>query len=251
MRVHHPVNLQPINPQSASLHGAQDHYPPSDLPLFTAAYNELCRVDLNGKRVLEVCCGFGKLAACLSAAYPQADLVAVDRYPESGKHIKEAMPSQPHLSYQCGDALHLPQFADETFDLIYGQATLHHLAHDVKKVGSEYSRLLKPGGRLIFVFEPLGHNPVVAAIRAIRFAKTEGGDESNLYFSQFKEIAQYFEEAEVQAFNLLGYPMKALKSDRSQFLARLVHKWDDSLLKNEKRLKHCANCNVIFRKKTF
>jgi len=247
--VTHPTHVSAVNDRVPLLKQAQSHYPPSDEPLFTSAYNELCREDLNGRRVMEVCCGYGKLAACLAEAFPNAEITAVDRYEESGVHIKEVEGRFPKLRYHKGDATRLPEFADGTFDLIFGQATLHHLAHDIQQVAREYHRLLKPGGRLIFVFEPLGHNPLVAAIRAARFAKTEGGDESNLYFSQFAEIERTFASCEVQVFNLLGYPAKALRSDSVALIAKLIQAADDFLLaKKPSLLKYCANCNVIFQK---
>lgn len=245
-RVSHPNNLSPPAVQAWMLTPARQHYWFSDDPLFTAAYNELCRVDLNDKRVLEVCCGEGLLAACLASAFPSAEIIGIDRYQDNGMRIKEAMVRLPRLSYVCGDALSLSQYLDASFDLIYGQATLHHLAHDTKKVAAEYSRLLKPGGRLIFIFEPLGHNLLVAAIRAIRLARMEAEDESNLYLSMLKQIGVFFSSCDVQVFNLLAYPLKAT---RSTALVKLIRKIDLFLLRHHpKLLPFCANCNIIYTK---
>ena len=109
--------------------------------------------------------------------------------------------------------------------------------------------MLKPGGRFVFIFEPLGHNLLVAAIRAVRMAKHELGDESNLYFSQFERMQNSgFSACEVQVFNFLGYPMKAF-SDRLAFVSRGVQKFDSWLFKTfPKLLRYGANCNVIFTK---
>jgi ubiquinone/menaquinone biosynthesis C-methylase UbiE len=171
----------PPGVQAQVLASARQHYWFSDESLFAAAYNELCRIDLSGKRVPEVCCGEGMLPACLASPFPSAEIIGLDRYQNNGTRLVEAMNRLLGLSYICADALGLSQYWDVFFDLIYGRAALHHLAHDTEKVAADYSRLLKPGGRLMFAFLPLGHNLLVAAIRAMRLASMEAGGESNLY----------------------------------------------------------------------
>lgn len=223
-------------------------FPPSDRPLFLAGYSELCREDLNGGRALEICGGFGKLAAGLAENHPEAQVIGLDRYAASGPEIEEKLKRLPGLSYVAGDAFDLSRFDAESFDLVFGQAALHHLAHDVDGLSREVARILKPGGRFIFIFEPMGHNLLVAAIRAVRMAKHELEDESNLYLSQFEGMSKHFSTCEVQMFNFLGYPMKAL-SDRLGFLTKLIQNLDSWLFQRfPKLLRYGANCNVIFTK---
>jgi SAM-dependent methyltransferase len=50
------------------------------------------------------------------------------------------------------DAEALP-FADESFDLVLGHAVLHHLP-DLERAFSEFHRVLRPGGRIVFAGEP-------------------------------------------------------------------------------------------------
>jgi SAM-dependent methyltransferase len=50
------------------------------------------------------------------------------------------------------DAESLP-FADESFDLVLGHAVLHHLP-DLHRAFSEFHRVLRPGGRIVFAGEP-------------------------------------------------------------------------------------------------
>lgn len=236
------------HPGAESMMPAIGGFPISDRELFLAGYSELCRVDLNGKQALEICGGFGKLAAGLAGVFPEAKVTGLDLYAASGPEIEEQMKRLPGLSYVAGDAFDMSGYEDETFDLVWGQAALHHLAHNVEGLCQQMSRVLKPGGRFVFIFEPMGHNLPVAAIRAVRMAQGELGDESNLYLSQFEKMSRYFSSCEVQMFNLLGYPMKAA-SDRFQFLARFVQKLDASLFRRfPKLLRYGANCNVIFTK---
>jgi SAM-dependent methyltransferase len=93
------------------------------------------------------------------------------------------------------DAHHL-EFQDECFDLVFGCAILHHL--DFVKALDEIRRVLKPGGRILFV-EPMGVNPMGKLVRAMTpFARTV--DEKPLMLKELTELEQrfgtryYFEE---------------------------------------------------------
>jgi SAM-dependent methyltransferase len=238
----------PFDPRAEKMLPAVGGFPPSDRPLFLAGYSELCRVDLNGRRALEICGGFGKLAQGVAETFPQAEVIGLDLYAASGPEVDECLRRLPGLSYVAGDAFDMNAYPDESLDLVWGQAALHHLAHNPEGLSREVFRVLKPGGRFIFIFEPMGHNLLVAAIRAVRMAKYELGDESNLYLSQFKGMAKGFTSCEVQMFNLLGYPMKGV-SDRFQILSSAVQRLDAYLFKAfPKLLRYGANCNVIFTK---
>jgi SAM-dependent methyltransferase len=239
----------PFDPRAEAMIPAVGGFPPSDRPLFLAGYSELCRIDLTGKRALEICGGFGKLAGLLAETFPAAEVVGLDLYAASGPEIEEQLKRLPGLSFVAGDAFDLSAYPEESFDLVWGQAALHHLAHDPEGLCKQVLRVLKPGGRLVFIFEPLGHNLLVAAIRAVNMARHELGDESNLYFSQFDRMMKTgFSKGEVQVFNFLGYPMKAL-SDRFGFVTSTVHRIDSWLFRRfTKLLRYGANCNVVFTK---
>lgn len=245
LKLSHPESF---DPRAESMMPGVGGFPPSDRPLFLAGYSELCRIDLNGKRALEICGGFGKLAAGLANNFPQAEVIGLDLYAASGPEVEEHLKRLPGLSFVAGDAFDLSGYEESSFDLVWGQAALHHLAHDLDGLTKQVSRVLKPGGRFVFIFEPMGHNLLVAAIRAVRMAQGELGDESNLYLSQFAKMAEDFASCEVQMFNLLGYPMKGV-SDRFRLLSDAVQGIDSWLFRNfPKLLRYGANCNVIFTK---
>jgi SAM-dependent methyltransferase len=59
------------------------------------------------------------------------------------------------------DAEDLP-FADESFDLVFGHAVLHHIP-DLDRAFAEFSRVLRPGGTILFCGEPSRYGDVLAA----------------------------------------------------------------------------------------
>ena len=246
-----PRDSRPDGQAARGLLAGCAHYSKADLPLFTAGYNELCRIDLNGRRVLEVCCGQGELVRELARAFPRVEIIGMDRYPSAGSAFRgsEREPGQANARYCCGDALQLTEFGDESLDLVYGQATLHHLAHDTEAVGREFSRVLKPGGRLVFIYEPLGHNPVWAMIRAYRIARVCMVDESNVVLPQLEEIGRHFARGKVQFFNFLGYPFKSLGRMAGPGVFNLVYRFDGSIMDRWRGLAPlAANFNVTFTK---
>lgn len=247
MDLSHPS--PPFDSRAEGMLSAIGGFPQSDKSLFLAGYNDLCRVDLTARRALEICGGFGKLAIALAKVFPKAEIIGLDFYAATGPEVDETLKQHPGLSFVAGDAFDLSAYEDASLDLVWGQAALHHLAHDPERLCREVLRALKPGGRLIFIFEPMGHNLIVAAIRAMRMARHELGDESNLYLSQFERMEKCgFSSCEVQMFNLLGYPMKAL-SDRFSFISNLIQKADSLLFKLfPKLLRYAANANIIFTK---
>jgi ubiquinone/menaquinone biosynthesis C-methylase UbiE len=60
------------------------------------------------------------------------------------------------------DAERLP-FDDESFDLVFGHAVLHHLP-DLNAALSEFRRVVRPGGALAFCGEPSRYGDLLAAV---------------------------------------------------------------------------------------
>jgi ubiquinone/menaquinone biosynthesis C-methylase UbiE len=53
-------------------------------------------------------------------------------------------------------------FADESFDLVFGHAVLHHIP-DLRQSFSEFARVLRPGGTVAFCGEPSRYGDFLAA----------------------------------------------------------------------------------------
>ncbi len=67
------------------------------------------------------------------------------------------------------DAEQLP-FEDESFDLVFGHAVLHHIP-DLERAFGEFERVLAPGGTLLFAGEPSRYGDRLAGVPK-RFATT-------------------------------------------------------------------------------
>jgi SAM-dependent methyltransferase len=233
-----------------SVEDAIRHYKLSDLPLFRAGYRSLIGAGLDACRVLEVCCGRGDLSGWLAANFPGCRVTACDRSEEYVEAARASHGHLPNLEISRGDVLDLSRFEPGSFDLVVGQATMHHLAHDLGRASQEFSRVLKAGGRCIFIYEPLGHNPVFAAVRAIHISMAGWPDECNLFERQIQAFASNFSRCEFQPFNLFGYWAKALPNSAlagavGGGLARL----DAGIFRTLPRCaKYAANFNVIYTK---
>ncbi len=107
---------------------------------------------------------------------------------ELEKGIKSATTSRvkPHFSLMDANDL---QFEDNSFDLVYGNAILHHL--DLLRALDEIKRVLRPHGKMIFT-EPMDNNPVGKVVRALTpHARTD--DEQPLRWKEMAEIKKRFE----------------------------------------------------------
>ena len=231
------------------LKGAQ-HYSPSDRTVFINGYKSLINSGLNNKSVIEVCCGEGALAVSIAKNFPEANVSAIDYNKTIIENLKNKYKNIKNLNFYVSDAANISQFQNESFDIIFVQAAMHHLANNLYFVSSEFSRLLKKGGKCLFIFEPLGHNPVVVVVRALRQIKNQYMGETNLFLHQLESFCSNFSKMEIQYFNLTGYFLKPLPhlwlfNAVSNFANRL----DDFIFRKIPKLKkYAANFNVIYTK---
>lgn len=219
--------------------------------LFLQGYELLLESLGAGKTVLELCCGEGDLSAWL-AARTGALVTGIDTAMTAVATATQKHKCIANVRFECESASSLTRFRDQTVDVIVGQAALHHLANDLVAVSRECHRVLKPGGLCIFIFEPLGHNPLIAAIRAASNARTQWIDESNLYLWAIDEFGRYFERQEVFYFSFMAYGCKALpaKAPLSKWLYRKLNGLDQAMFEKWPRLqKYAGNMNVCYWKR--
>jgi len=90
-------------------------------------------------------------------------LVATDISPGMlGELVATAERLGLDLETEAADAERLP-FEDESFDLVFGHAVLHHLP-DLPAALAEFRRVLRPGGTLAFCGEPSRYGDLLAAV---------------------------------------------------------------------------------------
>ena len=102
--------------------------------------------------------------------------------------IDSAVNSKAKPQFTLMDAHNL-EFADESFDFVFGTAILHHL--NMVTALNEIHRVLKPNGKILFV-EPLDMNPVGKIVRSLT-KKARTVDEQPLRVCDIVEIKKRFE----------------------------------------------------------
>jgi SAM-dependent methyltransferase len=114
-------------------------------------------------RSLEVGAGTGYFSLNLLRAGIVRDATCTDISPGMVRTLS-ANADRLGLSVKSlrADAESLP-FAGESFDLVLGHAVLHHLP-DLERAFSEFHRVLKPGGLIVFAGEPSRVGDRIAAI---------------------------------------------------------------------------------------
>ncbi len=127
---------------------------------------------LDGRIVLDLGCGRGR--ASLRLARLGADVVACDISPRMVAATL-ALATGCGLSAQVQPLVmsaHMLALPAASVDAVLGISVLHHL--DYRAACREVSRVLRPGGRAVFV-EPLGHNPLLRLFRLLTpAARTDG-----------------------------------------------------------------------------
>jgi ubiquinone/menaquinone biosynthesis C-methylase UbiE len=104
-------------------------------------------------RSLEIGAGTGYFSLNLARAGIVGDSVCTDISPGMLRALEDnARRIGVPVQTITADAEDLP-LPDESFDLVFGHAVLHHLPH-LPKAFSEFHRVLKPGGTLVFAGEP-------------------------------------------------------------------------------------------------
>ena len=176
-----------------------------------AAYDRQVHEHPDGKDVLEYGCGRGSAAFDLAAAGARVtgiDIsdVAIDIATQRG--AEEGLADR--LRFCVMDAERL-EFEDASFDLVCGSAILHHL--DLERAYSEIARVLRPGGRGVFV-EALGHNPLINLYRR-RTPDLRTVDEHPLRVGELELARRYFSDVSFEYFHLASLAALPLREQRA------------------------------------
>ena len=150
-----------------------------------------------GAVVLEYGCAHGGNAIGLSgiASHVEGIDISKEAVDAGNAEIAARGIKNVKLSVQNAEAM---DFADGTFDFVFGSGILHHLDYD--KAMSELRRVLKPGGVVLFT-EPLGHNPAIEYYRR-KTPEARTPDEHPLLVPDFQKFDATFEKTDVRLYGL-------------------------------------------------
>lgn len=102
-------------------------------------------------KVLDVGCGFGGTSRYLARALgPKSHVTAITLSPNQVKRAQELAIEQntPNVKFMVEDALEMPSFADNSFDIVWACESGEHMP-DKKKYIDQMMRVLKPGGKFV------------------------------------------------------------------------------------------------------
>jgi ubiquinone/menaquinone biosynthesis C-methylase UbiE len=182
-------------------------YAPSDLRAgLVYAFDQLG--DLRGKHVLEIGAGSGWDAVIL--VYRGASVVATDVSPvglemATRRFAVNSMADRAEVLEMAAERLDFP---DESFDHVFGHAVLHHL--DMTKAPHEIDRVLRPGGRAVFL-EPLSENPVLDFARdyAPYPGKKSPKGHRGISYDVIREMGRFVPLVEMREFYLTSMVNRA------------------------------------------
>jgi ubiquinone/menaquinone biosynthesis C-methylase UbiE len=122
---------------------------------------------LDGQRfgeALEIGSGTGYFSLNLAQLGVVERLTATDISPGMLTRLAEtaAALGLEHVDTVATEAERLP-FEDESFDLVFGHAVLHHIP-DLDRAFAEFRRVLRPGGTIAFAGEPSRYGDRLAAL---------------------------------------------------------------------------------------
>jgi SAM-dependent methyltransferase len=193
-----------------------------------------------GQRILEICGHHGEYGAILALLGAEVDsvdiaepLVAMARDRARVNHLEGKL--RPAVM-----SVHEMQFPNDTFDVVFGKASLHHL--DLRLARDEIYRVLKPGGYGVFS-EPVQLLPLIRKLRGLVPIKAdaESPDEKPLTQQDLDEFCRPFARVELFHFRLLGRLDRVVKR-AGHLLARV----DTALLERVPALRPTAG-GVLFR----
>ncbi len=202
--------------------------------------------DVRGRDVLDYGCGEGRVAfeVLREGAKTATGIdVSAERISRA-QEIAAEKGLADRATFVAQDALHT-SFRDGAFDLIIGNSILHHM--DLRAALVEIKRVLKPGGRAVFV-EPLIHNPILRLGRFLT-PSARTADETPLSTAEWDLCASVFPSFEHHEREFISIPLMPvnllLPAHLQEKLAGRVAKWDDWWLARFPRLRKYARITIL------
>jgi ubiquinone/menaquinone biosynthesis C-methylase UbiE len=205
------------------------------------AYHQLGNVA--GKRIVDFGCGSGANTALLTrrGAHVWAIDISEDLL-RLGRRRLAISGRDGGATFIAASAHDLP-FPDDSIDVVFGMAILHHL--DLDLVSREVRRVLRPGGRAIFK-EPVRNSAVIRFARALipYRAPDVSPYERPLTDAEIERFTKGFSSSAVRAFALPHVQVGSVLPGLRRHWKRL-YEMDRSLLRRMPWLARYASVRVI------
>jgi len=158
-------------------------------------------IDLTAALALDFGCGQGWTSMLLATT--GCRVIGFD-ISEMNVHVAKVTAEYNKLNnadFTVADGEKLP-FQDGSFDLVFGNAVLHHLRLDACL--GEIARVLKPGGKAAFA-EPFGHNLLINLYRLIKhnFIERHHGTDRPLKYADIETFKRHFPSLQFQESSFL------------------------------------------------
>lgn len=193
------ARLQPVSPLVLS------RYSRNRRRMFAPEYRFRVVGDLRGRRVLDVGCGDGPNSVLL-ALLGAARVDGIDISPnavEVARRRAELNGVSSRTRFLCAP-LETVDLPESGYDVIWCDAFLHHVLHDLDATIARFRRWVAPGGVVVMV-EPVN---LSSALRRLRFAVAADSehtpDERPLEHADLEVIARRLPEVEFRFFRALG-----------------------------------------------
>jgi 2-polyprenyl-3-methyl-5-hydroxy-6-metoxy-1,4-benzoquinol methylase len=171
---------------------------------FNKEFRFLLMGKLNGKSLLDVGCGDGSNAVML--AQLGASVTGIDISPKAidlAWKRAEVNRVKDSVSFCCS-SLEAADFPQNSFDIIWGDAILHHLITELDTVVCKLTEWAKPEALLLFA-EPINFNNSLRRVRFMLPVGTEATpDERPIEPAEVDIIRKYIPDLQVRAFSLVG-----------------------------------------------
>ncbi|CAN5226340.1 hypothetical protein BH20ACI1_BH20ACI1_02380 [soil metagenome] len=216
---------------------------PSADTVFPLEYAYHLLGDVDGKTVLDYGCGLGDNSVLVASR--GAKVVGVDISPELIELAEKRLDAhkfRDRADFRIGSAHELP-LADESVDVVFGMAILHHL--DLQLASGEVFRVLKKGGRAIFL-EPVRNSKLIKFIRnLIPYEQPDLSPfERPLTDAELEEFAEKFTAYHSRAFSLpFVNLLEVLRLPEN--IINSAKKIDGKILKNVSPLNYYGSIRVI------
>jgi SAM-dependent methyltransferase len=205
--------------------------------------------DVHGKHVLDMGCGDGWFSVILAkrgARVTGFDIAVEAARTALDRGVANAVAER--AAFVVASAYEMP-FRDAAFDLVAGMAILHHVA-DKSRVSRELLRVLRPGGRAVFM-EPLGESPLFERLRRMVPIPSEAEDDPDQWATQFKrdELTFFRPDFEVQSevYHVISRLDRVTKSER---VRRALGRIDRQLLRYLPPLRRLGRSIVVELRKS-